>query len=62
MSAMTPKTVTPFEDKLLRIARAVLGATPLDQALTHIAESTPRPAALSRAAVDLKHVLKADDE
>jgi FtsH ternary system domain X6 len=48
-----PKTVSPFEDKLLKITRAIVGQVPVDQALPHIAERSPRPAVVSRAAGEL---------
>src|SRR5262245_51509478 len=48
-----PKTVSPFEDKLLKITRAIVGQIPVDQALSHIAERSPRPAVVSRAAAEL---------
>src|SRR5437763_14917803 len=48
-----PRVVTPFEGKLLTVLRAVLGQMPLDVALPIIAARHPRPAALSRGAIEL---------
>jgi hypothetical protein len=45
--------VSPFEGKILRIVRAVVGAEPLESALADIATRDSRPATLSRTAVDL---------
>src|SRR5438874_8418349 len=53
MSIARPKIVSPFEDKLVKIARAIVGQLPVDQALPHIAERNTRPASLSQAALDL---------
>jgi FtsH ternary system domain X6 len=48
-----PKAVSPFEGKLLKIARAIVGQVPIDQALPHIAERNSRPKVLSQAAAEL---------
>jgi hypothetical protein len=47
------KVVTPFESKLLKIARAIVGQMPIDQALPHIGERSSRPKVLSPAAAEL---------
>jgi hypothetical protein len=48
-----PRTVTPFEGKLLRLLRCFVRNVPPEQALPHVLERNPRPAKLSRACVEL---------
>jgi hypothetical protein len=52
-STARPKAVTPFEGKLLKIARAIVGQVPIDQALLHVAERNSRPKVLSPTAAEL---------
>jgi hypothetical protein len=51
--AAQPRSVSPFEGKLLTITRALIGQAPLDSAQPILAERQPRPSALSRSAADL---------
>jgi FtsH ternary system domain X6 len=53
MTAAPPRVVSPFEGKLLRVLRCFLRHVPLEQALPVVAERAARPAALSRACVEL---------
>jgi hypothetical protein len=49
----TPRVVTAFEGRLLRLLHAVLRHAPADQALPLVLDRTPRPPALSRACAEL---------
>jgi hypothetical protein len=49
----SPGIVSPFEDRLIKIARAIVGQSPIDTALPLVAERVPRPTALSPAAASL---------
>jgi hypothetical protein len=52
-SAAATRVVSPFEGKLLRVLHCFLGQVPIEQALPVVAERAQRPAALSRACVEL---------
>jgi hypothetical protein len=49
----SPTLVSPFEDRLIKIARAIVGQAPMDAALPLIAEKVARPAAISSSAANL---------
>jgi hypothetical protein len=49
----SPTLVSPFEDRLIKIARAIVGQAPVDAALPLIAEKVARPATISQSAASL---------
>src|SRR4051812_12448834 len=51
--APSPRVVTTFEGKLLRILRAVVKQAPIEPALPLVVVRTSRPPALTRTCVEL---------